>query len=111
MIHFSNKKFGFTIFIFLFLLCCTQEETNFHKQDNEKKEIESFFEISQIKSRSDNKHNDLVDIIKQCLLKQENIIGAIRFYKERYGTPPLATCYNSVNRIWLSNLHPCIQTK
>ena len=75
MIHFSNKKFGFTIFIFLFLLCCTQEETNFHKQDNEKKEIESFFEISQIKSRSDNKHNDLVDIIKQCLLKQENIIG------------------------------------
>lgn len=84
MKHSMILKSGLLMTMFLFLLCCRQEEfPAWHDAENE--EIQSFFDTKQ--SRADNSINNLLQLVINTLSKQENLLDAVQKYKSVYGIP------------------------
>ena len=91
MKHLFSSKISLSIFLFLFLLCCTQEETS-DWNILEDKEIQAFFALDEIQSRAGDSCSDWMKIVINTLCTQENLIDAVRTYKEKYGTPMWQHC-------------------
>lgn len=86
MKHSPFLKVGLFMTMFVSFLCCTHEEDSVWK-NVEDKEVQSFFNVEELHSRSSELNADLIMIVVNTLLRQENLLEAIREYKFRYGSP------------------------
>ena len=72
--------------MFVSFLCCTHEEDSVWK-NVEDKEVQSFFNVEDLYSRTNELNADLIRIVVSTLQKQDNLLKAIREYRFKYGSP------------------------
>lgn len=86
MKHSPFLKVGLFMTMFVSFLCCTHEEDSVWK-DVVDKEVQSFFNVEDLHSRTNELNADLIRIVVSTLQKQNNLLEAIREYKSQYGSP------------------------
>lgn len=86
MKHSPFLKVGLIMTMFVSFLCCTHEEDSVWK-DVVDKEVQSFFNIEDLHSRTNELNANLIRIVGSTLQKQNNLLEAIREYRFKYGSP------------------------
>ena len=85
MKHSPFLKVGLFMTMFVSFLCCTHEDSVW--KNVEDKEVQSFFNVEDLYSRTNELNADLIRIVVSTLQKQDNLLKAIREYRFKYGSP------------------------
>ena len=86
MKHSMIYKSGLFMTVLVLLFCCTHEDGSMW-YDMEKKEVQKFFSMEQLRSRSNNLTTAITQVVVNALQRQDNLLKAVRNYKKKHGIP------------------------